>query len=207
TKLELRRSLREQVNKEWAVANQAPCALMVLHHLTRRDAWKRALGSAELHGDGRPGVILLDATTAAAHTNYNAVKRIPDFLQLAREEGLRDVGVVAVTDDPRTFFTLRAQLYELKLGFNTHVWAAEAEEPLLSRKPCPDDWRPEVRSNSNFSVGIVDRDASQVALALQRLAQSAGGEDHPGHRALMAGWLYLLPLSHPPPRSFGLTPT
>lgn len=197
-KLANRKSLREKVNIEWGNVAKAPGALMVLHHTTRKDAWKEALGSSALKGGGRPEVFLMDATTAAARTNYNAVKRIPDFLRCAQENGFGGTGVVVVTDDPKTFFVLRAQVYELKLALTTRIWAAEAEDVFLSPQPVSADWKPEQRSNSNFSVGIVDRDASQVALAFQRLAQAAGNEDSPPYQALMAACLYVLRLSNMP---------
>ena len=198
TKYGHRNKLREQVKAEWGVASKAPCALMVLHHSTKKDTWKQALKASGLRADARPDALLLDATAAAAQSNFNAVKRIPDFLRVTREQGLNDVGVVVVTDDPKTFFILRAQLHEFKLDFTCQVWTAEHQHGLLSPEPRSDDWKPDMRSNSNFSVGIVDRDASQVALAFQKLAQSAGGEDSRGHRALMEACVYVLRLSNTP---------
>jgi hypothetical protein len=195
-----RSTLSEQVKSEWGVPRKAPCALMVLHHSTKKDSWRRAIGAAELRGDSHPDVLLLDATTAASQSNYNAVKRIPNFMRVAHEQGLKNAGVVVVTDDPRTFFVLRAQLGELKLPMpiRCHVWAAEGEDVLMSSRPCQEDWKPDPRSNSNFSVGIVDRDASQVALAFQKLAQSVGGEESAAHRVLMEACVYVLRLSNVP---------
>jgi hypothetical protein len=193
-----RRDLRDKVGTEWGAADKAPGALMVLHHTAKRDVWRAALTGSALKGPGRPEVLLLDATAAAAQTNYSAVKRIPDFLLFARENGFGDTGVVVVTDDPKSFFVLRAQLYDLKLVPTWKVWAAEAYDILLSASPVSPDWKPAQRSNSNFSVSIVDRDASQLALAFQRLTTSAGSEESPAHQALLAACMYVLRLSNMP---------
>jgi hypothetical protein len=197
-RLALRRDLRQKVSLEWDRPDKAPGALMVVHHTAKKDSWRIALAAPGLKGQVRPEVLLLDATEAATRMNYSAVKRIPDFLSFARENGLADTGAVIVTDEPKTFFILRAQLRELKVSFSTKVWAAEAEEVLLSAHPVDPDWQPAQRSNSNFSVSIVDRDASQLALAFQRLTASAGNEQSPGHQALLKACMYVLRLSNMP---------
>ncbi|MCL4644633.1 hypothetical protein L0Y81_26230 [Burkholderia multivorans] len=194
----LRRDLRDKVSLEWDIPDKAPGALMVVHHTAKKGAWRTALTATALKGEGRPEVFLLDATDAAARTNYAAVKRIPDFLSFARESGFSDKGAVIVTDDPKTFFALRAQLGESKVTLSTKVWAAEAEEALLSAHPVAPDWNPAQRNNSNFSVSIVDRDASQLALAFQRLAASADNEESPAHQALLQACIYILRLSNMP---------
>ncbi|MFP3670498.1 hypothetical protein SB717_36025, partial [Priestia sp. SIMBA_032] len=89
------------------------------------------------------------ATQAATRTNYSAVKRIPDFLHFARANGFADTGAVIVTDDPKTFFVLRAHFSESKLTVATKVWAAEADDALMSALPVPPNWQPTQRSNSN----------------------------------------------------------
>jgi hypothetical protein len=193
-----RQNLRVKVNMEWSNAAKAPGALMVLHHTTRKESWKLALSSPALRGQGRPEVFMFDASAGANSTSFNAVKRIPDLIRLARETGYDKTGMVVITDDPKTFFVLETQMREMKLAPRTSVWAAEGAEALLAVKPEADDWRPAQKSNSNFSVGIVDRDASQVALLFQRLAVAAGNEDSPAHQALLAACLYLLRLSNMP---------
>lgn len=193
-----RRNLRHKVSSEWTESDKAPGALMVMHHTAKKDAWRAALDASALKGGGRPEVLLLDATHAATHTSYAAVKRIPDFLAFVRENGLANAGAVLVTDDPKTFFVLRAQLYDSKLTFSTKVWAAEADDVLLSAHPVAADWQPAQRSNSNFSVSIVDRDASQIALTFQRLTTAAGTEDTPAHQALLRACMYILRLSNMP---------
>lgn len=200
-----RRIIREKVNAEWADPKLAPGALMVMHHSSRKDTWKQALSDPALKGEGRLEVLLIDATSAADNTNYRAVRRIPEFIRCARDNGYQNIGTLIVTDDPKTFFVIRARLSELKLSLNSQVWAAESNAPILSVNALPLDWKPELRSNANFSVGIVDRDASQVAMAFQRLAHDAGAEDTQNHKNLMAACLYLLRLSNMPAGYLDLT--
>lgn len=197
-RLALRRDLRQRVSLEWDIPDKAPGALMVMHHTAKRESWRTALAAQALKGQGRPEVLLLDATDAARRTNYAAVKRIPEFLSFARENGFSDTGSVVVTDDPKTFFILRGQLRESVDALSTRVWAAESEEVLLSAHPVAADWQPAQRSNSNFSVSIVDRDASQLALVFQRLTAAAGNEESPAHQALLEACMYILRLSNMP---------
>lgn len=196
-RLSFRRDLREKVSLEWDTPNKAPGALMVVHHTAKKDSWRIALTASALKEQGRPEILLLDATDAAIRTNYSAVKRIPNFLLFARENGFLDTGTVIVTDDPKTFFILRTQLHEFKVSFSTKVWAAEDGE-VLSAHPVAADWQPAQRSNSNFSVSIVDRDASQLALKFQRLTLSAGNEESAAHQALLQACMYVLRLSNMP---------
>ncbi|MGN6580288.1 MAG: hypothetical protein ACTHJ1_09940 [Bordetella sp.] len=193
-----RRDLRKKVSLEWDIPDKAPGALMVLHHTAKRESWRTALATQALKGNGHPEVVLLDATDTAMSTNYAAVKRIPDFLSFARENGFSETGAVIVTDDPKTFFILRSQLRNSVSALSTRVWAAESEEALLSAHPVATDWQPAQRSNSNFSVGIVDRDASQLALAFQRLTAAAGGEESSAYQALLEACMYVLRLSNMP---------
>ncbi|MBB6187573.1 hypothetical protein [Rhodanobacter sp. MP7CTX1] len=193
-----RRNLKQKVGQEWGTPERAPGALMVLHHTANKEAWQTALGAPGLRNSGRPEILLLDATHTALQTNYNAVSRIPDFLQASFQNGLSDVGAVIVTDDPKTFFVLRARLLGLKLPPVTKVWLAEAQDSLLSANPVDEAWRADQRSNSNFKVSIVDRDASQVALAFQGLTALTGGEESPAYQALIDACRYILRLSNMP---------
>jgi len=198
-RLSNRRDLRQKISSEWALPEKAPGALMVIHHTTGKDGWRLALSAPVLKGLGRPELLLLDATQAAARSNYDAVRRIPDFLGFAREHGFDDIGAVIVTDDPKTFFALRASFGQSNLILTNHVWPAEGEDALLTAPPAlPTDWRPALRSNSNFSVSIVDREASQVALAFQRLAESSGSDGSPQRTALIEACLFVLRLSNMP---------
>jgi len=197
-KLAHRRKIRDEVNAEWGDLKVSPGALLVVHGTSRKDQWKTALLACGTSGRGTPEVLLFDATSAAARSNYHAVKRIPDFLRTAYDQGLPGPGAVIVTDDPKTFFVLRAKLAEERFSFSQRVYAAEAEEVLLATNPLPADWKPALKSNSNFSVGIVDLQASSVAATFLRLAHEAGSEESAGHKALMEACLYVLRLSNMP---------
>ena len=196
-RLEARRGIREKINAEWADAAKAPGALMVLHRNTKKREWNDALSSSTLRGVARPEVALLDATSNAERHDHRSVGAIPELVQYLDENGLK-IGSVIVSDDPKTYFILRSRLVEKKTGFQTHVWAAEADDAVLSPDPVPSEWKPDIRSNSNFSVGIVDRDASGIALAFQRLANEAGDEASLEHKALLDACLYVLRLSNMP---------
>lgn len=193
-----RRNIRNKINAEWGDPKKAPCALMALHYAAHKDTWKKALSAPALRGEGRPEVFLLDATSSADKTSYSAVRRIPDLLRYAVDNGYQDTGSVVITDDPKTFFVLRARINELKLKPKTQVWAAEGDGGVLSTNVVPADWKPKQRSNANFSVSIVDRDASQIALAFQKLAHEADNKDGACYQAMMAACLYVLRLSNMP---------
>ena len=190
--------IRDRIAPEWADMASAPGPLFVVHGGVAKKAWKSVFTASAFQGAGRPELILLDATTSAAKSNQNAVRRIPEFLQASREHGLGDSGAVLVTDDPRTFLALRARLSEMRLSFQETVWAAEADQALLSETPQVDGGTPEVRSNANCRVAIVDRDATEVAVKFQRLAMEVGGDEHPGNRLLTEAFLFVLRLSNMP---------
>jgi hypothetical protein len=143
-------------------------------------------------------LLLCDATSAADQSNFRAVKRIPEFLKTSREIGSSNTGALILTDDPKTFFTLRARLGELHLATTEVVIAAEADQPLMSSVALPSNWKPEQKSLSSFGVAVVDRDASAVAMAFYRLAAEFSGESVPGHDHLLEACRYILRLSNLP---------
>lgn len=198
TKLAHRKDLRSKVTNELGTAVKAPDALMVIHRSARKDVWKLALSSPQLNASASPDVFLLDATSTTEDKDYNSVRKIPEFLRYARDNGFSRQGALIVTDDPKTYFILRARLEELNLAPRTQVWAAEAEQPILSTAAVAKGWRPEQKSNANFTATIVDRDASSVAMTFQRLAHDCAVDESPTHKALMAAATYVLWLSNLP---------
>lgn len=194
-----RRTIREKVTIEWGDPGKAPMALLVLHHTTNsRSKWKRALSAAALLGEGQPEVLLLDATSAAEQARGAAVWKISEFLQCVAENGPVQAGSVVITDNPKRFFILRDKLSKLGLKPITHVWAAEGKDVILSPESAAPDWKPILRPRAKLSVGIVDRDASQAAMAFQKLAQEAGEPGTREHEDVMAACLYVLRLSNLP---------
>ena len=197
-KLAFRNQVRDAVNAEWNDLALAPHALLVMHGASSKDNWRRAFTACRDAGHPGPELLLLDATSAAQRSNYNAVRRIPEFLEYARSRFYAKAGAAIITDDAKTFFVLRHKLAERQVRFTTKVYAAEGTDVLVSANPLPADWKPEQRSNSNFAVSIVDRDAASVAATFQRLAGEVSGEDSPGHKALMDACLYVMRLSNLP---------
>lgn len=196
--LSFRKQVREAVNADWDDIKRAPHALLVMHGSSNKPHWNRALQTLVDAQAPAPELLLLNATSAAQRSSYNAVRRIPEFLDHVRNRFYRSVGGAIITDDPKTFFVLRARLAEMHVRFEAKVYAGEGADVLVSPNPMPSDWKPELRSNSNFYVGIVDRDAASIAATFQRLASEVGGEDSPGHKALMEACLYVLRLSNLP---------
>lgn len=193
-----RNDARTSTSLEWGDALNAPGALMVLHNATTKRAWKEALSAKPLLGTGALDLLLLDATAAAARTNQHAVRRIPDLVRAYLESRPAKPGTVIVTDDPRTFFGIRSRLCDMHVGAQEHVWAGEAEDPLLSLAPVADDWMPVPRDNARCKVAIVDKEASEIATRFFNLANEVGGDDHAGHQALIEAFLFLMRLSNLP---------
>lgn len=193
-----RRALRQQLATEWRDPAKAPGALLVVHNRTRKHEWRAALSHPALRAVCAPELFVLDATSSAERKDFRAVAQIVDFLFCARDTLSASAGAVILTDDPKTFFVLRSQLRERQCAVTEHVWAGEAEHPLLSPQPVPDDWTPEQRSNAMVHVTVVDRDASSLALTFQRLAKAAGNEESAGFQAMMAACHYIVRLSNMP---------
>jgi len=194
-----KQDIRQRIDLEWRDPSTAPCALLVIHHSATKKTWKDALASPALKAAGSsPELFILNATSSADQANFRSVRRIPEFLKLVDESGYGKTGAVVITDDPKTFFFLRSRLAERKQVVKTKVWAAEGSQAFLSAEVMPTDWVPQQRSNVNFAVAIQDREASQVALTFQRLAEVPTGENSPARDAVMAACLYILRLSNLP---------
>lgn len=192
-----RKEARDSITPEWGIASSAPGALMVIHNSLAKSSWKRAFATAAPHRLSRPDLLWLDATASASRTNMNAVRRIPDLLKIYLETQGTDAGAVIVTDDPRTYFAIRSRLGELRIGAAEHVWAGEAEDALLSNEPLSDDWVPAIRDNARCRIGIVDKEAGEIAARFHQLAEEVG-RDSPGHSLLIDAFLFVLRLSNLP---------
>lgn len=203
--LAFRKDIRKDVNSEWSDPVRSPGSLMVIHNSAKKSVWKEALSNKAVNDFGKPELLLLDATGTAERANFNAVQKIPDFLKYAIDHGYEKTGAVIITDDPKTYFTMCARLHTLKILAKAHIWAAEGEQALLSSSPVRYGWKPMPRSNAHFSVSIVDRDASQIALNFQRAAQEIVDEQSIGFKTLMNACLYLLRLSNLPAGYVDLT--
>lgn len=179
-RLALRRDLRQRVSLEWDIADKAPGALMVLHHTAKKESWRTALAAQALKASGHPEVLLLDATDAAMRTNYAAVKRIPDFLTFAQENGFSAEGAIIVTDDPKAYrgrIGLLTQELERRL--------AEVPNPLVISK---------LREMSlTFKFEENGHNGQSGEQAYVKFELEGGG------RAYASGWVYRhLPDEDPP---------
>jgi hypothetical protein len=195
--LRYRAELREKIGSEWGDPREAPNALMLVHGNSRKEIWRRALQSCSR--STQADLLLFDATSAADQRDRASVRRITEFLKVAREDHPDPgTGALIVTDDPVTFFSLRARIQDCGIALATEVLPAESDQSLLSASPLPVGWKPEQKSNSRFTIGIVDRDAAAVAVAFQDLASEMGQEGAPGQEQLMDACLYILRLSNLP---------
>lgn len=192
-----RTDLRTKIGAEWANVALAPGALLIVHNTARKDQWKSALQNRAIAKEP-PELFLCDATSVADLSNFRAIRRIPEFLKLARDGRHAQTGSLIVTDDPKIFFQLRARLGELHLPFDVRVLAAEADDTLLSSHALPANWAPGQKSNALINVAVVDRDACAVATTFYRLAPETPGELPPGHEHLLEASRYLLRLSNLP---------
>ena len=194
--LSLKQQFRASIEGGLSVARTATDALLAVHHDTKRADWRNIF--VDLGVSKRPDVLLLDATSAATRTNFQAVRRIPEFLSLAREKGFPDRDAVIVTDEPLTYFDLLARLRDLHISPKSRlVVPVEPTMPILSPTAFPSDWRPSVRSNARVTLSIVDRDASGVASTFYRIAHEIN-RDSPAAQALVEAGNYLIRLSNTP---------
>ena len=97
-----RNQVRDAVNADWNNLREAAHALLVMHGSSLKSDWRRAFEAYRAARAPAPELLMLDATSAAQRSNYNAVRRIPEFLDYARAQLGEKLGAVVVTDDPKT---------------------------------------------------------------------------------------------------------
>jgi hypothetical protein len=195
-----RTSLREKVQTGWGQVQDSPGALLVLHRTTGRQQWRSALASCGVGATGAGGVevMLIDALNPWAGGRAAAVKHIPAFLVFVRARCHVKVGALVVTDNPGTFAELRYALTRLKLDVDSGVYASEGPDADFSATAFPEGWTALPRAVANFSVHVVDRDASLQAVEFYKLANQTGIKGHAGHDALLAAGQYLVWLASMP---------
>jgi len=173
-KLARRKDLREVIDAPWRDRFEAPGALFVLPRGTKRKHWKDALTCGRGKGGVAPDVLLIDASARVQNADPSAIRRITDFLETTHKAMGSRIGLLIVTDDPATYFALRAQLTKPDQAPDCAVYAAEGEaaESLFSANAKSNNWAPEVRTSINFSVTILDQDAATLALKFGRIADA-----------------------------------
>jgi hypothetical protein len=130
-----RNQVREAVNTEWNDLKKAAHALLVMHGSSLKGDWRCAFDAYRAAGCPAPELLLLDATSSAERSNYNAVRRIPEFLDQARAQLGSKIGAAVITDDPRTFFALRAQLARRPSAFSLTYSVAFAARASREASP------------------------------------------------------------------------
>lgn len=181
----------------------APDALFGVSHLATAKEWKAALNSKELkEGGQQPELVLIDLTKEIRRTaNRNLIRHVPDVVDEVREKWKEPVGFLIITDDPRTYFTLRKQFIE-KAGGNKDALVCDpivsmGEDYGLAQEPLPADWAPATVANKHFHVGVLDHEMVEAAVRFWNIGQSLEQDSAP-HRALREAAMFLLLLANLP---------
>lgn len=174
-------------------------ALFGIAYGTKKEVWKKALGSAPFAKHGRkPELLLIDATDEMREKDRRLSKRIPDFIVTAKETLHDEPGTLIVTDNPATFFILKKSLTDdLKLHVESHVIVNEFAGTGFSDKPHPDDYVPAERSLRHYGFEILDREAAGVASKLLSLAKTLADKPTAAEACNDAAY-YVLQLCHLP---------
>lgn len=177
----------------------APDALFGIAYGTKKEVWKKALGSAPFGQHGRkPELLLIDATDELRQKDRRLNKRILDFIVTAKETLHDEPGTLIVTDNPATFSTLKKSLADdLKLHVESHVIVSEFAGTGFSANAHPDDYVPAERSLRHYGFEILDREAAGVASKLLSLAKTLTDKPTAAQACNDAAY-YVLQLCHLP---------
>jgi hypothetical protein len=154
----------------------APDALFGISHRATAKDWKAALASKEFKGSGQPDLVLFDLTKEIRRTtDRNLIRVVPEVIAAVREKWTSPVGFLLVTDDPRTYFTLRKTFSEqgdkfLKVVVCQPIVSVE-EDYGVSASPHPAGWVPPTVSNRLFPVGVLDHELADAASRFWTLSQ------------------------------------
>jgi len=194
-----RRDIRSDAFPYVGSPQTAPDALFGIAYGTKREIWKKALGSAPFGKSGRkPELLLIDATDELREKDRRLSKRILDFIVTAKETLHDEPGTLIVTDNPATFFMLKKSLVDdLKLHVESHVIVNEFAGTGFSAKPHPDDYVPAERSLRHYGFEILDREAAGVASKLLGLAKLLADKPTAAEACNDAAY-YVLQLCHLP---------
>lgn len=194
-----RRDIRSDAFPSVGAPLTAPDALFGISYGTKKEVWKKALGSAPFGKHGRkPELLLIDATDELREKDRRLNKRILDFIVTAKDTWHDEPGTLIVTDNPATFFILKKSLTDdLKLHVESHVIVNEFAGTGFSAKPHPDDYVPAERSLRHYGFEILDREAAGVASKLLSLAKTLAGKPTAAEACNDAAY-YVLQLCHLP---------
>jgi hypothetical protein len=167
------RDLRQKVKSTLGSPATAPDAMFGISHSIKKEDWEQALKSS-VFKKNKPEMFLINATKDMQTTNFRAIQKISAFLKTAHDLHPQ-AGIVIVTDEPVTYFSLKKQLPEqLFRKIEQKVILAESGSGL-SANPHLVGWTPKVRSLKHFPVHILDRQATGVVLRFLNIAHDLTG--------------------------------
>jgi len=181
----------------------APDALFGISHQAATKQWKKAIKSEDLKGDlKQPELVLLDLTRDMRRNSArNFVRLVPDVIEEVTERWSTPPGFMVVTDDPRTYFTLRKYFREKLNGNNQRLVCdpilAVKEDHGLSEAPRPQGWVPPQVSLRHFNVGVLDQEAAAEAARFWHIARELE-QDSPAHLASREAAAFLMRLANLP---------
>jgi len=198
-RLSHRQDIRSDAFPFVGLPQSAPDALFGIPYGTKKEVWKKALGSTAFGKTGRkPELLLIDATDEMRDADGRLNKRIPDFIVTAKETLRDEPGTLVITDNPATFFMLKKELNdELKVNVKSHVIVNEFDGTGLSACPHPDNYVPAERSLRYYGFEILDREAAGVANKLLGLSKQLGDKPEAAQACNNAAY-YVLQLCHLP---------
>jgi hypothetical protein len=167
-----RRDIRSDAFEFVGAPHSAPDALFGIPYGSKKEVWKKALGSSAFEKGRKPELILVDASDEMRDVDRRLVKRIPEFITIAREVLRDDVGILVLTDHPAAFFMLKSALSEdLKITVKSHIIVNEFSGTGLSSVPHPEGYIPVERSLRHYGFEIIDKEASGTANKLLGLSR------------------------------------
>jgi len=202
TKRTLQRSYRRNLSERFERLGQpetAPDALFGVSHRAAANEWKAALAGRALQSDyDRPELVLIDLTKSIrGTTDRNLIRLTPTVIEEIRQRWKHQPGILVVTDDPKTYYTLRKQLPEKSGSVTSEALIALDEEYGLSSTPKPVDWVPPAVTNKHYHVEIVDAEMAAAATRFWTIAQDFPDESE-AQRAVRSASAFLLRLANLP---------
>jgi hypothetical protein len=192
-----RRSIRDVIKAQLCLPSSAPDAIFGIPYGQKKATWVKAISKISFRSNPVE-LLLLDATSNMQRTHFKSVQQIPDFIESYRETLGNLPGVVIVTDNPSTAFSLKKRLTEdLGLRSVLHVYATESDETGFSSPIQSNEFTPALRGLRHYGVAIMDREACRLALTLQKSAIEFQ-TDPEMQQACMNVSQYLMQLCHLP---------
>lgn len=144
-------------------------ALFGISHLANAPDRKAAF--RELRGSGAPEAALFDLTNEIARTcDRNLPQLLPTVLSELDEGLATRIGALIVTDDPKTFFTLRKRLRDERRELQEHALLSLDDDYGLARSRLPLEVALPHLSLRNFRAVVLDQETAAVAALFWQVA-------------------------------------